>query len=135
MAMNSVNIIGRIARDPEIRYSSQQVAFGRLSVAIDRGKDKNGQDRGADFPSVTVFGKTAEIVERYAFKGQLIAVSGRIQTGKYEKDGRTIYTTDIAADRVQFLEWKDKDKGSEAPAEAAPVEGFQQLTDDDIPFD
>ena len=133
--MNSVTLIGRLTKDPEVRYGAEnQSAYCRLTIAIDRGKDRNGEDMGADFPSVVCFGKTAENCERFLKKGRLVGVQGRIRTGKYEKNGQTVYTTDVYADRVEFLEWGDRAEGS-APSkpQAAPT-GFSQLTDDDIPF-
>lgn len=140
--MNSVSLIGRLTRDPDVRYGAEnQLAIARFSIAIDRGKDREGQSRGTDFPSIVCFGKTAELVEKYVTKGRLVGIQGRVQTGKYEKDGRTIYTTDILADRVEFLDWGDKAEGGDArqpSASAKPSsdvpEGFGMLTDDDIPF-
>lgn len=141
--MNSVSLIGRLTKDPDIRYGAEsQMAVARFSIAIDRGKDKNGESRGTDFPNIVCFGKTAELVERFVSKGRLVGIQGRIQTGKYEKDGRTVYTTEVLADRVEFLDWGDKNEGgggsqqtagSSKPASDVP-EGFGALTDDDIPF-
>ena len=129
--MNTFIFIGRIARDPEVRYSQSGTAFARFSIALDRGKDKDGKDKGADFPSVVCFGKTAELVEKYCYKGMLVGASGRVMTGSYEKDGSKVYTTDFAADRVEFLSKREDAKA----AEPAIPEGFSQLTDDDIPFE
>lgn len=143
--MNSVVLIGRLTRDPELRYTSgTQMAVATMTIAIDRGKDKNGNDKGADFPKVMVFGKQAENCEKYLAKGRLIGVQGRLQTGSYtNKDGATVYTTDVVADRVEFLEWGDKPQGSSSfstsgstshgsGAESAPA-GFSAI-DEDIPF-
>ena len=140
--MNSVNIIGRLTKDPEVRYTQDQTAVATFTVAINRGKDKNGEDRGADFPRVVAYGRTAENCERYLAKGRLVGIQGRIQTGSYtNKDGATVYTTDVVADRVEFLEWGDRnDRPSQGrparqePAEADIPEGFQAIQDDDIPF-
>ena len=147
--MNSVALIGRLTRDPDIRYGAEsQLAVARFSIAIDRGKDRNGEDRGADFPNIVCFGKTAELVERYMAKGRLVGITGRIQTGRYEKDGRTVYTTDVIADRVEFLDWGDRSEGESrdnrgfrdsskpaGPKEGSDVpDGFGSMTDDDIPF-
>jgi len=137
--MNSVSLIGRLTKDPDVRYGAEsQNAVCRLSIAIDRGKDRNGEDMGADFPTVVCFGKTAENCERFLKKGRLVGVQGRIRTGKYEnKSGQTVYTTEVYADRVEFLEWGDRDNQgaarSSAPAPEMPG-GFEKLTDDDIPF-
>ena len=88
------------------------------------------------------FGKTAELVEKYITKGRLVGVTGRIQTGSYEKDGKKVYTTEVLADRVEFLDRGDRAAEGQqggfstaAPAAMPSVpEGFSQLTDDDIPF-
>ncbi len=125
--MNSVHIIGRLTKDPQISYiSDTQTAVARFSVAISRGKDKDGNDKGADFPNVVVFGKQAENCERYLSKGKLVGIEGRLQTGSYEKDGRKVYTTDVIASRVEFLEWDNKEK-SEIPS------GFRAV-EDECPF-
>lgn len=131
--MNSVSIIGRITKDPEIRYTQDNKAYGRFSVAIDRGKDKDGKDRGADYPNVVVFGKTAELVEKYCFKGMLVGVSGRLQTGSYEKDGHKLYTTDILAERVEFLSRRESQDAQGQGVQATIPEGFAQIPDD-LPF-
>ena len=125
--MNVVTLIGRLTSDPEVRYiSDTQTAVARFSVAISRGKDKDGNDKGADFPNVVVFGKQAENCERYLSKGKLVGIEGRLQTGSYEKDGRKVYTTDVIANRVEFLEWDNKEK-SEIPS------GFRAV-EDECPF-
>ena len=113
--MNSVHLIGRLVRDPELRYGAgSQTAVCKFTVAIDRGKDRDGNDMGADFPRVTVFGRQAENCDRYLAKGRMVAVQGRIQTGSYQnKDGATVYTTDVVADRVEFIDWGDKSQRSE----------------------
>lgn len=131
--MNSVQLIGRLTRDPQITYTEAGLTIARFSIAIDRGKDKDGNDRGADFPGIVCFGKAAELVDKYVHKGRLVGVSGRIQTGKYDKDGTTVYTTDIVADRVEFLD-RGKSGAEDASTEEAPTDGFSKLTDEDIPF-
>ncbi len=138
--MNKVTLIGRLTKDPEVRYSAgSQTAVARFSIAIDRGKKANGEDGGTDFPNIVAFGKTAELVEKYVSKGQQIAVEGRIQTGSYERDGVKHYTTDIVAERVEFL---GKKEGSDTlPKGISKTEDkddvysvFSSITDDDIPF-
>jgi len=101
-----------------------EMSIAKFSIAIDRGKDK-----GTDFPNIVCFNKTAELVARYISKGRLVGIQGRIQTGKYEKEGRTIYTTDVIADRVEFLDRAEK---SEEKHDTS-VDGFSAL-DDEIPF-
>jgi single-strand DNA-binding protein len=126
--MNHVSLIGRLTRDPEVRYSGDQMAIGRFSIAIDRPPRRDGT-KETDFPNIVVFGKQAENCERFLKKGRLVGVQGRLQTGSYtNKDGATVYTTDVVADRVEFLEWGDRQSSGEAsgqrsysaPREAAP---------------
>ena len=102
--MNSVILIGRLAKDPELSYTaSTQTACCRFTIAVDRPK-RNGEDQGADFIRVTVWGRQAETSDRYLRKGRQVAVMGRIQTGSYKnRNGETVYTTDVVADRVEFL--------------------------------
>jgi single-strand DNA-binding protein len=127
--MNNVVLIGRLTRNPEVRYTNETPprAVATFTLAI----DKNGKDKGADFPRITCFGKTAELVEQFISKGRLVGIQGRIQTGSYkDKDGKTVYTTDVVADRVEFL---DRAQKSDIP------EGFQEVDedynpDDDVPF-
>lgn len=123
-------MIGRLTKDPELRYTSgTQMAVATFTLAIDRGKDKNGESKGADFPRVMVFGKSAENCEKFLKKGRLVGIQGRIRTGSYENDyGNKVYTTDVIADRVEFLEWGDKpQESSQSPS------GFAELNED-IPF-
>lgn len=105
--MNHVVLIGRLTRDPEVRYSGE-MAIARFSLAIDRPPKRDGT-KETDFPNIVVFGKQAENCEKYISKGRLVAVEGRIQTGSYtNKDGNKVYTTEVIANRVEFLDWGDK---------------------------
>lgn len=126
--MNSVVLIGRLTRDPETRYIPEsQIAVATFTVAIDRPV-RPGNDKQTDFPRVTVFGKQAENCERFLTKGRLVGVHGRIQTGSYTRDGNIVYTTDVVADRVEFLEWSDKkDTKTDVPE-------FESIDAEDIPF-
>ena len=103
--MNSVVLIGRLARDPELSYTPQtQTAACRMTIAVDRPKKKSGEDAGADFIRVTVWGAQAENCNKWLTKGRQVAVMGRIQTGSYkDRNGQTVYTTDVVADRVEFI--------------------------------
>lgn len=133
--MNIVTLIGRIVKKPELEYTpNTQTAVTKFTIAVDR-ETKEG---GADFIRVTAFGKRAENICRYMDKGRQIAIQGRIQTGSYkDRDGKTVYTTDVIIDKDEFL-------GSKAPASEAPVptnpettfddyDGFS-TADDDCPF-
>jgi len=137
--MNSVALIGRLTKDPEVRYSAgNQMAIAKFTLAVDRERGGKDGEQSADFISITCFGKTAELVEKYIGKGRLVGVTGRIQTGSYEKDGRRIYTTDVIADRVQFLDKGNStgnfSGGSQNEVIDETPQGFEQITDDDIPF-
>lgn len=101
--MNNVNLIGRLTKDVDLRYTQSGLAVGRFSVAIDRPK-KDGQDNGADFPNCVAYGKTAENLANYVHKGEMVGVTGCIRTGSYTgKDGRKVYTTDVSVASVKFL--------------------------------
>lgn len=134
---NSVVLIGRLTRDPELRYltTGSNTAYVRFNLAVDRGlsREKKAEMEAsnkstADFINIVAWGKLAENVANYSGKGRLVGVSGRIQTGSYEKDGQKIYTTEVLADSVQFLDWKDDRQ------EERPMDGFYQVSNDDIPF-
>ena len=134
--MNSVNLIGRMTRDPELRYTAEgQTAVCRFSIAIDRGKDREGNDRGTDFPNIVVFGKTAENCEKYLTKGRKVGIAGHLQTGSYtNKDGVKVYTTDVIADRVEFIDWGEKQQEN---AQTTDADGFMNIPaqlDDELPF-
>ena len=101
--MNSVVLIGRLTKDVDLRYSNNQTAVGRFSLAVDR----HDKDKNCDFISCIAFGKSAENLEKYVKKGNKVAINGRIQTGSYKnKEGRQVYTTDVVAERVEFIESK-----------------------------
>lgn len=104
--MNKVTIIGRLTKDPELKYTpGNGTAVTSITVAVDRRFSKDGQ-READFIPVVIWGKIAETTAQYTAKGKLIAVAGRIQTRSYDaKDGSKRYVTEVVADEVQFLEW------------------------------
>ena len=125
--MNSVQLIGRLTKDPEMRYTAGQMAVCNFTIAIDR-PTKQGEEKKTDYPRVTVFGKQAENCDRFLKKGRLVGVQGRLTTGSYQdKNGNTVYTTDVTADRVEFLEW-----GEKPATEPAPDTSFFQ--DGDIVF-
>ena len=134
--MNSVQLIGRLTRDPEIRYTDGGASIARLGLAVDRRfKQENGSD--ADFSNIVAFGKTAEFIEKYFHKGMKIALNGRIQTRSYtDKDGKKVYTTDVVAENVEFCESKGTSSNNDAPAIASDGD-FMNVPDgieDELPF-
>ena len=133
--MNHAVLIGRLTRDPEVRYTPEtQTAVARFSVAIDRPVRSDGEKQ-TDFPKVVVFGKQAENCGRFLRKGRLVGVQGRIQTGRYtNKNGDTVYTTEVFVNHVEFLDWGKKES-NEVKAESVNVpEEFEHMMDEEIPF-
>ena len=143
--MNNVVLIGRLTRDPEVKYINAEnpLAVATFTVAIDR-PTRAGQEKKTDFPRVQVFGRVAENCEKFLSKGRLVGIQGRLQTGNYiNREGVTVYTTDVVAERVEFLEWGDKkahniqkegeSKNAKEEVQEMPEE-FQEVKDEDIPF-
>ena len=144
--MNSVVLIGRLTRDPEVRYTAgTQMAVCTFTVAIDRPV-RSGGEKQTDFPRVTVFGKQAENCERYLAKGRLVGIQGRLQTGSYtNKDGVKVYTTDVVVEEQEFAESKNSNAGveggfsggSRAPEPSGAGDGFMNIPDgidEELPF-
>lgn len=149
--MNNVVLIGRLTKDPELRYipnSGTPVSTFTLAVdkQVSREKKQEMEARNqptADFIRIVVWGKMAEVSANYLAKGRLTAVQGRIQTGSYEdKDGKRVYTTEVVASSVEFLEWGDSKKSpgfdnqgsGNQGSDFSDIEGFHPTDNDDIPF-
>ncbi len=148
--MNKVILMGRLTRDPDIRYSQgeNQTAVARFTLAVDRRFNRNG-DQTADFIGCVAFGKTAEFMEKYTRQGTKLCIEGRIQTGSYtNRDGQKVYTTDVVVENAEFAESKNASQGGQraasapaagaAPAAEAAHEGFMSipdgLEDEGLPF-
>ena len=137
--MNKVIIIGRVVRDAEIRYSqgASSTCIARYTLAVDRKFKQEGQPT-ADFIKCIAFGKLGEFAEKYLHKGIKIAVTGRIQTGSYKnKDGNTVYTTDVVVEEQEFCESKssNQSQGNDRPQTSS--DDFMNITDgveDGLPF-
>ena len=131
--MNNVIISGNITRAPEVRYSAgdNQTAICRFTVAVNEGY---GDKQRTSFIPVVVFGKSAENCEKYLTKGSKVLVKGRIQTGSYEKDGRTVYTTDVIADNYGGVEFLSAKSQETTPAAQEAPAGFSAMQDEEIPF-
>lgn len=141
--MNKVILMGRLTRDPEVRYSQgeQATAVARYTLAVDRRG--RSQENSADFIQCVAFGKAAEFAERYLHKGTKIVLTGRIQTGTYtNKDGQRVYTTDIVAEDQEFAESKNAENSSAGGYSTQPAQaprsgndGFMSAGDDsELPF-
>ena len=130
--MNKVFLTGRVTREWEIRATSNGTTIARNSIAVDSGY---GDNKRTDFINLTAFGKTAETLEKYGFKGQKLLIEGRIQTGSYEKDGVKHSTTDIIVDRSELLSFKDNNASAEKTGSQEAISGFEALDDsENIPF-
>ena len=146
--MNKVILMGRLTRDPEVRYSQSDsnTAITRYSLAVDRRFTRNGDENNTDFINIVAFGKSGEFAEKYFRKGTKVLVTGRIQTGSYtNKDGVKVYTTEVVAEDQEFAESKNANGGNggytgggsqPAPAQSAG-DGFINVPDgieEELPF-
>ena len=136
--INNCVLIGRLTKDPELRYlpNGNNTAVANFTLAVDRNLSKDKKEEAvrkgqptADFINITAWGKTAELVNNYLNKGSQVAVQGRIQTGRYEKDGQMIYTTDVIAERVEFLGGRGESKQPSTDS----IDGWDNYGQD-IPF-
>jgi len=156
--MNKVILMGRLTRDPEVRYSQGEnaTAIARYTIAVDRRVSRNGGDdqQSADFIGCVAFGRQAEFAEKYLRKGTKIALEGRIQTGSYtNKDGQKVYTTDIVVEQQEFAESKNAQgnggynggdfaggnnfSNAAKPASSGAGDGFMNIPDgidEELPF-
>jgi single-strand DNA-binding protein len=146
--MNKVILMGRLTRDPEVRYSAGEnaLAIARYTLAVDRRFRRDGE-ASADFIQCVSFGRTAEFAEKYLKQGTKIAITGRIQTGSYtNKDGNKVYTTEVVVEEQEFAESKNasgnngggyQQEDRPAPGNAS-ADGFMDiptgLTGNDLPF-
>ena len=148
--MNKVILMGRLTRDPEVRYSQgdNSMAIARYTLAVDRRRartNSDGAEQTADFISCVAFGRQGEFAEKYLHQGTKIAITGRIQTGSYtNKDGQGVYTTDVVVEEQEFAESKSASESNAgfAPAErpapsSAAGDGFMNIPDgidEELPF-
>ena len=142
--MNKVILMGRLTRDPEVRYSqsgANQLAIARYTLAVDRRFKRDGDSQSADFIRCVAFGRSAEFAEKYFRQGIKIAVDGRIQTGSYQdKDGKTVYTTEVVVENQEFCESKGASAqgGFSAPSDiqseptASAGDGFMNFPEDSV---
>ena len=130
MALNNCTFLGRLTKDPDVGKTQSDVSYCRFCVAVDRAFAREGEERKADFIDCTAWRGTAEFIAKYFHKGDMIGVTGTIQTGTYEKDGVKMKTWALMVQQASFA--GKKNEGSENASK--PPEGFTPLTDDDIPF-
>lgn len=151
MNINSVILVGRLTKDPEVRYTPNGTACCQFNLAVGNGKDKDGEERPASFPNIVVWDKQAENLAKYQKKGNQIAVDGRLQTRSYENEkGVKVYVTEVVARQIQFLDNKKEERPlppePEIPTsfkaeevDSLPVENFNNQTqfaldDNQLPF-
>ena len=152
--MNKVILMGRLTRDPDVRYSQgdSPMAIARYTLAVDRRFRRDNDQQTADFISCVAFGRNGEFAEKYLHQGTKIVAEGRIQTGSYtNKDGQRVYTTDVVAENVEFAESKNASAGNNdggyqnagfgggnnAPAPSGAGDGFMNIPDgidEELPF-
>lgn len=139
--MNKVILMGRLTRDPDVRYTREQTCIARYTLAVDR-RIKRENEQAADFINCVVFGKSGEFAEKYFRKGMKIAITGRIQTGSYtNKEGQKVYTTDIVVEEQEFAESKNNAQQA-APQQAGQkqnesLDGFMSIPEgieEELPF-
>lgn len=141
--MNNVNLIGRLTKDPELRYlaNGNNTAVATFTLAVDRNLSKDKREEAvrkgqatADFIKCKAWGKTAETVANYLAKGKLVGITGRIETGSYEaKDGTRRYTTEVVVYNLDILEWQQKEQQKEQK-DTKDIDGFYTIENEEIPF-
>ena len=147
--MNKVILMGRLTRDPEVRYSQGEnaMAVARYTLAVDRRQSRNNQngEQTADFIQCVAFGRSGEFAEKYFRKGMKVVVTGRIQTGSYtNKDGQKVYTTDVVVEDQEFAESKNASQNNgggfvpaDRPSPSDAGDGFMNIPDgidEELPF-
>ena len=136
--MNRVILMGRLTKNPEIKYAGKDndMAVARYTLAVNRRYKRDGEQE-ADFISCVTFGKSAEFAQKYLCKGIRIVIGGRISTGSYkDKDGKTIYTTDVIVEEHEFAQNKDGSGGEDlSETSKTDKDGFMEVQDGEIPFD
>ena len=147
--MNKVILMGRLTRDPEVRYSQGEnaMAVARYTLAVDRRQSRNNQngEQTADFIQCVAFGRSGEFAEKYFRKGMKVVVTGRIQTGSYtNKDGQRVYTTDVVVEDQEFAESKNASQNNgggfvpaDRPSPSDAGDGFMNIPegiDEELPF-
>ena len=124
--LNKVVLIGRLTKDPELRYTKSGIATTRFALAVQRNFKNQAGDYEADFIPIVTWRNQAENCAKHLQKGRLVAVAGRIQTGHYDKDGQRVYTTDVVADEIRFLEWGEKrEQGQDIPGFTPYEDGIE----------
>ena len=131
--MNNVSLLGRLTKDVDLRFAAGSgIAVANFTLAVNRAKKEDG----ADFITCKAFGKTAEILSEYVFKGHQLAIVGRMQTGSYEnKEGKKVYTTDVIVDKFDFISQGNKEQAKNKKDNSLEgLEEIEVLDEGEIPF-
>ena len=140
--MNNIQLMGRLTREPEVRYLESGTSVARFTLAVDKNLSKEKREEmeskgqpTADFINCQAWGKLGETIAKYSGKGLRLLVNGRIQTGSYEKDGERRYTTDVVVNSLQIIDWKNSSTNTNNTETYDDFEdGFDVTEDDRIPF-
>ena len=142
--MNNWTGIGRLVRDPELRYLENGTALTRFTVAIDKGLSKQKREEWeaagkatADFINITAWAGTAEFAANYLAKGLQVGITGSLVSGQYQaKEGHTVYTTEVNCSNITMIDWKDDNNSNQAAdhGDFSGIEGFQPTNNDEVPF-
>ncbi len=130
--MNKVCLIGRTTKEMELKQTQSGTNYIRFTLAVDRGKKRDDGTRETDFISCIVWSKTAEVMAKYVNKGDRVAITGRIQTGSYTKDGATVYTTDVVLEDFYFMENKTQDRHEQGAGEVVNDDFINDTIDSDL---
>jgi single-strand DNA-binding protein len=133
VVLNRIVLIGRLTRDPELKYTQNNIPVANFALAVDREFKNSNGEKEVDFVDIIVWRKLAEIVANNLQKGRLVAVEGRLQVRSYEKDGQKRRVSEVVADRVQFLDWPKEKQGSNY-GELAGIGTEVSFAEQDIPF-
>ena len=127
MMINNVSLVGRLTKDPELRYTQTGVAVARFTLAVNRAFSNQQGEKDADFITCVAWRKTAESLANFMRKGSQVGVTGRIQTGSYDdKDGKRVYTTEVVANEIAFLEPKSEQPQQQYQQPQQPQQQYQQ---------
>lgn len=132
--MNTVILIGRLTKDCELKYTTNETPVATFSIAVNRDCKNDKGEYEADFINCKVFGSIAETVSKYSKKGDLLGVSGRIQTGSYEKEGHKVYTTEVICKKITFLQQKKEENEFKDMSVKTEQQQQFEISPEDLPF-
>jgi len=132
--INSIILVGRLTKDCELKYTTNETPVATFSIAVNRDYKNDKGEYEADFINCKVFGSIAETVSKYSKKGDLLGLSGRIQTGSYEKDGHKVYITEVICKKITFLQQKKEENEFKNVKEKTEVKQSVEYDESDLPW-